>query len=398
METKASSRTLQWCLLALAATGWGLFAVERAPHLAGLLGRTAGEIGGLAKANSAASVGRDRALLRDGAAIVVPDYSPYRRRVAVQPVEMRTIRTSRVFPASVEADVARTVNVLPPLTGRVTDLRIQLGDEVKKGQRLAVIESGDLAQAISDAEKAKAQAQLTLGALQRAQNMTKFGGIAIKDLEQAQSDYAQAKSELDRAGYRLEVIGARAEVSGDRMLTMTAPIDGTITTLATAPGSYVNDTTQSLMTIANLDQVFITANVPEKDLAFIAKGEDVDVSLRAFPDQMFAGKVDTVSRVLDADTRRTKVRVILDNPDGKLRPNMFATVELFASAAQKLVVPTSALLINNDAVSVFVEVAPWRFERRSITTEADMNDSVVVTSGLKDQDRIVTRGGVLLND
>ena len=398
MDTKASSRTLHWCLLALAAAGWGLFAAERTPRLAGLLGRTADEIGGLANANPAASVGRDRAIQRDGAAIIVPDYSPYRGRVAVQPVEMRTVRTSRVFPASVEADVARTVNVLPPLTGRVTELKVQLGDEVRKGQRLAVIESADLAQAISDAEKAKAQLQLTLGTLQRAQNMAKFGGIAVKDVEQAQSDYAQAKSELDRASYRLQVIDARAEVSGDRTLTMTAPIDGTITVLATAPGSYVNDTTQPLMTIANLDRVFVTANVPEKDLAFVAKGEDVDVSLRAFPGQTFTGKVDTVSKVLDADTRRTKVRVVLDNPDGKLRPNMFATVELFASAAQKLMVPTSALLINNDAVSVFVEVGPLRFERRSVTTEAEMNDSVVVTSGLRDGDRIVTRGGVLLND
>jgi membrane fusion protein, heavy metal efflux system len=400
MDTNASSRTLQWCLLALAAAGWGLFALERAPRLPGLLGRTAAEIGGLAKANPAASASGDRAhaIQRDGAAIVVPDASPYRGRLAVQPVETRTIRTSRVFPASVEADVARTVSVLPPLTGRVTDLKIQIGDEVKKGQRLAVIESGDLAQAVSDAEKAKAQEQLTLAALQRAQNMTKFGGIAVKDLEQAQSDHAQAKSELDRASYRLEVIGARAEVLGDRMLTMTAPIDGTITVLATAPGSYVNDTTQSLMTIANLDQVFITANVPEKDLGFVAKGEDVEVSLRALPGRTITGKVDTVSRVLDADTRRTKVRVVLDNPDGKLRPNMFATVELFASAERKLVVPTSALLINNDAVSVFVEVGPFRFERRSVTTEAEMNDSVVVTSGLEDGDRIVTRGGVLLND
>jgi membrane fusion protein, heavy metal efflux system len=401
MDTKASSRTLHWCLLALAATGWGLLALERAPRLPNLLGRTLGAIGdGAANANPAASAGRDRerAIQRDGAAIVVPDSSPYRSRVAVQPVETRTIRTSRVFPASVEADVARTVNVLPPLTGRVTDLKIQLGDEVKKGQRLAVIESGDLAQAISDAEKAKAQAQLTLGALQRAEGMAKFGGIAIKDLEQAQSDYTQAKSELDRASYRLQVIDARAEISGDRTLTMTAPIDGTITVLATAPGSYVNDTTQSLMTIANLDRVFITANVPEKDLVFVAKGEDVEVSLRAFSGQTFTGKVDTVSKVLDADTRRTKVRVVLDNPDGKLRPNMFATVELFASAERKLVVPTSALLINNDAVSVFVEVAPWRFERRRVTTEAEMNDDVVVTSGLKDGDRIATRGGVLLND
>jgi cobalt-zinc-cadmium efflux system membrane fusion protein len=105
-----------------------------------------------------------------------------------------------------------------------------------------------------------------------------------------------------------------------------------------------------------------------------------------------------VSKVLDADTRRTKIRVIIDNADGKLRPNMFATVELFAPPENKLIVPTSALLINNDAVTVFVEVAPWIFERRSVRTEAETGDSVVVTSGVEGGDKVVIRGGVLLND
>jgi cobalt-zinc-cadmium efflux system membrane fusion protein len=208
----------------------------------------------------------------------------------------------------------------------------------------------------------------------------------------------QAKSELDRANFRLQVIEDRAEVSNNHTLTMIAPIDGTVTTLATAPGSYINDTTQSLMTIANLDTVYITANVPEKDLAFVAKGEGSQVALQAFPGRLFKAKVDTVSKVLDADTRRSKVRMILDNTDGAFKPNMFATVEVFAAPEIELVVPTSALLINNDTITVFVEVAPWAFERHIVRTEAESGGSVVITSGLKETDRIITRGGVLLND
>jgi membrane fusion protein, heavy metal efflux system len=401
MDVRQRSRIRQWLLVVVGAAGWGLLAAQHAMRLTGTLDGPATLLAdGAASAAVASSAAfqRTRAIRRQGGAIVVPEGSPYRARLAVQPVETKTFPLSRIFPAAVEADVARTVNILAPLTGRVTSLKIQLGDDVTKGQGLAAIESGDLAQAISDAEKAKAQAQLTQGVLQRIQGLVKSGGVAVKELEQASSDYIQAKSELDRANYRLQVIDASAEVSGDHTLTVTAPVDGTITMLATAPGSIINDATQSLMTVANLERVFITANVPEKDLAFVARGEDARVSLRAFPGRIFRGTVDTVSKVLDADTRRSKVRVILDNRDGALKPNMFATVELLAPPEKKVVVPTSALLINNDTITVFVETAPWTFERRTVRTEAELADSVVVTSGLDESDKVVTRGGVLLND
>jgi len=401
MDGKRASRTSQWSLPIFGGIGWALFGLQRATNIPNLLDglprlfstRTA-------TSNTVSPVAIEHAigLRRSGDRIVVPEGSPYREHLAVDPVASKTVQASLSFPASVEANVARTVNLLPPVAGRVTSLNIQLGDEVKKGQALAVIESADLAQALSDAEKAKAQAQLMQAALQRAQGLTKFGGAAVKDLEQAQSDYMQAKSELDRANFRLQVIEDRAEVSNNHTLTMIAPIDGTVTTLATAPGSYINDTTQSLMTIANLDTVYITANVPEKDLAFVAKGEGSQVALQAFPGRLFKAKVDTVSKVLDADTRRSKVRMILDNTDGAFKPNMFATVEVFAAPEIELVVPTSALLINNDTITVFVEVAPWAFERHIVRTEAESGGSVVITSGLKETDRIITRGGVLLND
>jgi membrane fusion protein, heavy metal efflux system len=401
MDGKRSSRALQWSLLIVGGIGWALFGLQRATQVPSVLDHLPQLIGTRAATGTSVSpVAFEHAIgiRRNGSRIVVPEGSRYRDRLAVAAVAQKTIQASLSFPASVEADVARTVNILPPVAGRVTGLKIQLGDEVKKGQPLAVIESADLAQAISDAEKAKAQAQLTQAALQRVQGMTKFGGAAVKDFEQAQSDSVQAKSELDRANYRLQMIADRAEVSNDHTLTMIAPIDGTVTTLATAPGSYINDTTQPLMTIANLDTVYVTANVPEKDLAFVAKGEDARVGLLALPGRIFKAKLDTISKVLDADTRRSKVRMILGNPDGVFKPNMFATVEVFGAPQTKLVVPTSALLINNDTTTVFVEIEPWAFERRTVRTEAEVGDSVVVTSGLEEAERIVTRGGVLLND
>jgi len=118
-------------------------------------------------------------LARKGKLIFIPEGSPYRAHITVAPVESRNISLSRVVPGTVEADPARTVRVLAPVNGRVGALDVELGDNVKKGQPLATIDSGDLAQAVADAEKARATAKLTKSALDRATGLNKAGGLAL---------------------------------------------------------------------------------------------------------------------------------------------------------------------------------------------------------------------------
>ncbi len=120
------------------------------------------------------------------------------------------------------------------------------------------------------------------------------------------------------------------------------------------------------MTIANLDTVWVTANVPEKDISFVFTGQTVNVAFPSYPDKVFNGKVLFVSDVIEPDTRRNKVRIAFDNPDKILKPNMFADATFVAPSVSRLTVPTSALLMTNDHTNVFVEVADWAFERREI--------------------------------
>jgi membrane fusion protein, heavy metal efflux system len=333
-----------------------------------------------------------------GDEIVVPEGSPFRERIGVDPVGQNSLRQTRSLPAVVEADPARTFNILPPLGGRVTQLFIRLGDQVSAGQPLATIESGDLAQAYSDDEKATAAVAMTDRALQRARELSKTGGVALKDLESAQNDSAQALAESSRAQARLKSIAGSAEITGSRELLIKTPASGTVITLSTAPGAYINDPTEALMTIANLDEVYVTANVAEKDLRFISKGQDVDITFPAYPGETFRGNVLFISDVLEPDTRRAKVRISFRNPAGRFKPNMFATVTLLLPAQNVVTVPNGALLMNNDSTTVFVETAPWHFVRRSITAGYETNGSTIINSGLAAGDRIVARGGVLLND
>ena len=339
-------------------------------------------------------------VMRSGDRIVVPEGSPVRNALGVAPVEAKDVRRDLVLPAVVEADPGRTVKVLPPVAGRAVSLKVQLGERVAQGQELLVLDSGDLAQAFADDEKARTLLTLTKQALDRQLGLEKSGGAAIKEREQAQSDYAQAQSEFARAETRLRSIGVspdRADKSS-RLLSVNAPMAGSIIDLQVAPGAFLNDATAAIMTIANLETIWVTADVPESDTALVSKGQAVAVTFTAYPGETFKGKVLFVSDVVDPDTRRTKVRIAFDNEDIRLRPGMFATASFEAPTRNTPVVPTSALVLKDDLNQVFVETAPWTFEARTVEIGFQQGDQAVLTSGVKAGDRVVVRGGVLLGD
>jgi cobalt-zinc-cadmium efflux system membrane fusion protein len=152
------------------------------------------------------------------------------------------------------------------------------------------------------------------------------------------------------------------------------------------------------MTIANLDTIWVTANVPEKDISFVYNGQTVNVTFPSYPGKVFSGKVLFVSDVVEPDTRRTKVRIAFDNPDKMMKPNMFANATFVAPAMSQLIVPTSALLMTNDRTSVFVEVAEWAFERRDVDVAYQEGATAAVKMGLQPGERIVVKGAVRLND
>ncbi|WP_233839987.1 efflux RND transporter periplasmic adaptor subunit [Dyella sp. 2HG41-7] len=330
--------------------------------------------------------------------INVPDGSPLRKELIVQSVDMRQAPHAMIFPANVEADPTHTANVLPPLTGKVMALKVALGDHVTRGQLLAVIDSGDYAQAYADADKARDALNLAKKTLDRARGVQAAGGNATKDLESAQSGFNQAQAELNRSQTRLAAVGGTPGASAQRLMQVTAPTSGIITTLSVSPGTYVNDATAVMMTVSNLDSVWITANVPESDVGQIAKGEKVDAVLSAYPNETFHGVVNFVNPLLQSDTRRDLVRAVFANTDGKLKPNMYANVSIGVPQPAQVFVPESALLMNNDSITVFVEVSPWTFERRAVDLSYDEADGTRVLKGLKAGDRVIVRGGVLLND
>jgi cobalt-zinc-cadmium efflux system membrane fusion protein len=342
------------------------------------------------------------ALIHQGNTIVVPEGSALRRELTVQAAAEEQVSPTLQLPAVIESDPSRTAAVLTPLSGRLIALKVALGDRVARGQLLALIDSPDLGQAWDDNDKAADAFRLTQKNLERQEAQNKLGVASDRDLDQAKSDQAQAAAEYTRTQARLKILGTgdgTADQAGHgRILAVTSPVSGSVTTLSVAAGALINDPTQPLMTVADLSTVWVTALVAEKDVGAVAKNQDAQVTLLAYPDRRLNGKVLFVSDVLESDSRRNKIRIAFANADYALKPNMFATVTLSGVARSQVVLPSSALLMNNDRTSVFVAIAPWTFERRNVVTQLEEGASVAILSGVKGGDQVIVKGGILLND
>lgn len=339
------------------------------------------------------------ALVHQGGRIFIPEKSPLRQRLTVAPAPAEERGAVVTAPGIVESDPARTVNVLPPGTGRVREVKVALGDRVQRGQVLATIDSPDLAQAYSDYDKAAAASALAAKNLKYQEEQFRIGASAQRELESARSDNQQAAAEYERARVRLRAMGAAEDAQGEgRLLKVRAPAAGSITAFAIAPGATINDDTQSIMTLADLSVVWVTALIAERDVGSVARDQDAEITVDAYPGRTLHGRVLFVADVIEPDSRRDKTRIALPNPDGALKPNMFARVTLRGPARPRVVLPSSALLMNNDRTTVFVAVAPWTFERRTVQPLLEEGAQVAIESGVAPGEPVVVKGGILLND
>jgi cobalt-zinc-cadmium efflux system membrane fusion protein len=285
-------------------------------------------------------------------------------------VETRQLPTEVNANGTITPDVNRTIHVTSMGSGRVVDLKVRLGDYVQKGQVLMTVSSPDLAGAMADYQKARADEELARRALDRAQLLYDRGALAAKDLEAARNAEDKAKVDVTTAEQHVRIIGGDP-LHPASVLSLRAPVSGTIVeqNIAGFEGIKSLDNTPNLFTIADLTQVWVVCDVFENDLGQVHVGDMAEVRLNAFSDKVFSGKVSDISRVLDPNTRSAKVRIILANGDGSLRPGMFA-VATFRSRKTRpqIVVPTTAVMRLHDKDWVFMKESPNRFRRMEVHT------------------------------
>jgi len=307
-------------------------------------------------------------------------------------VHVRKVRDEMHVNGVIAPDVNRTVPVVSLGGGRVVDIKAKLGDFVAKGQTLLLINSPDISQAFSDYQKFKADEQLAAKQLARAQLLYDKGAIALADLETAQDADAKAKLDLQTAAQRVKVLGGNL-TNPSPLLPVVAPISGVIVDQQITGGSGVKslDNSPNLFTIADLSAVWVLCDVYEDHLARVQVGDTAEISLNAYPDRQFTGKIVNIGAVLDPATRTAKIRIELPNPQGILLPGMFVTATFRAvKSTDRPVIPTTAVVHLHDKDWVFLPVGENKFRRLSVQLGPQAGDgNVQVLDGVQAGDKVV---------
>lgn len=320
----------------------------------------------------------------------------------------------------------RMASIGPVHEGRIVNLYAGQGDVVRKGQKLADLESADVDQAeadylkaLADLENAKRTSAAEVKFAQATYDRTKLlfekSITAGKNLQQAEHDLEVAKTaavtsvssanvEVSNARRHLLILGLKdATINAlasrpnlaSSVFSLSAPISGVVVerngTIGATVGSDAN-----LFKIIDLSSVWIDANVFEKDLEGIRLGQEVKVTVPAFPESTFSGRVILISSVVDPDTRTVKVRTEVSNRDGRLKPDMFANVEIVTNVHRMAIsIPLSAVLDDGGKSVVFVADGD-NFTKREVTLGLKSNDRAEITGGLNAGDKVVVKGSYLL--
>ena len=314
-------------------------------------------------------------------------------------VRQTTIPEYLDLPAHMEPDPTRVVHVFAPAGGRITEMRVRPWDRVEKGQVLAELESSDLARAVADYHKALVDNQVKQNELARAQDLLNHKAISEREYQQAQGDAQQSAAEVEAVREQIQVFGMDPDHASTQLLVK-APRQGVILDVGAAPGEFSQALSAAapLATVADITTLWAVGDIYEKDLAVAKSGESAEVTLNAYPGQMWTGRVSVVSSAVDPTTRTLHVRVILPNADLRIKPAMFGTIRLVRSTAQGISVPEAAVVREGNDAYVFVSRGNGQFERRAVKLGRSIDGNLEILGGLKVGETIVSQGAVFLRE
>jgi membrane fusion protein, heavy metal efflux system len=308
----------------------------------------------------------------------------------------QTIPETLDLAAKVQPDPTKVVRIFPPASGRVVAIEVKPGDRVRRGQTVAILNSSDVASARSDYAKANIESERATRAMERQKLLFEHGAAAEKDYIDARAQSDSAGAELARARQRLELFNVSPSADSDRV-SLAAPAAGVVLDVSAAPGEFSKslESANPLITIANLDTIWVVGDVYEKDAAKLSCGKPVTVTLQAYVGQQWAGHIDSLAGALDPTTRTLKVRVALANPKQLLKPEMFGTIHVKVGAHPALVVPAAAIIREGSATTVFLHV-DGKSEQRPVTVGQTVDGKVEVLRGLRKGDEVAAEGAELL--
>ncbi|MFY8055251.1 MAG: efflux RND transporter periplasmic adaptor subunit [Limnohabitans sp.] len=291
------------------------------------------------------------------------------------------------------------------VTGRVTHIDASLGSVVNKGDVLATINSSELSSSQLAYLKARSERELHRRAVERAKTLFTSDVISAAELQRRENEFDIASAETRAAQDQLRVLGVspqaieRLASSGaiDSGSSVMSTIQGVVVERKVATGQVVQPS-DVMFVVANLNRVWAVAQVPEQQVSQVKAGQAVRIEVPALAHEKILGKLIYVGQTVNPETRTVLVRTELDNKDGRLKPSMLATMLIESAPVPRVVVPSSAVVRQDDADHVFVEQSDGKFRLTPVKLAVEQNNQRVVLEGIKTGMRVVSEGAFHLNN
>lgn len=334
-------------------------------------------------------------------------------QLKMEAVQRKALSVGLTVPARVTFTQNGVARVAARVPGRIASIEVSLGQKVKKGQALGYLESPELGQARASYLSAATRTQVAEDNFRREKELFAKGISSQREMREAESAFVTAQAERNAADGRLHALGlSDAEITALRgnehyssRFPAPSPLDGTVVEINGTLGQTV-DAATPLFTVARLSELWVLLDLAESQLSQVRAGQSVDFTVSALPEQRFTGRVEYVGDLVDEKTRTIPVRVVVSNPQGLLKPGMFAQAEVAIQGSvggeggserpQRLVLPREAVQKVGEEQVVFVSAGENQFKPVRVRTGASSATEVEILSGIESGTRVVTQGAFIL--
>lgn len=326
--------------------------------------------------------------------IKVVSIDKFKNRIQVHEVSSQYEPLSVITSGKIQAIPTLFAYIATPFSGRVIHNHMKLGDKVSKGTILFEVISPEFTTLQKEYFQAEAQREFAKQDLARKKELLKNGVTSTKEYEEAVTVMRQAEKEYEntQAILKLHQVDINKLTLGDP-LVIHSPITGTIIENSIVTGQYIQGDMESIGLVANLDRVWISAQVKEKDIRQISVGDDMHIKVDAFPEEVIKGKVHYIEDLVDNETRSIRVISECHNTNDNLKLGMYATVEFYGKPQKFAVIPEKAILQSEKFSYVLAHVAPNSYLKRQVKVCFTKDGKAYVSDGIAENDKLICEGG-----
>lgn len=318
----------------------------------------------------------------------------FKQNITFETAKMEPVTEGIHLTGAVEANPDKVVRFVSLVGGIVSKTSFSLGDNVTEGQVLAELHSPELSSLKSELKTLKSQIKVAKKNRKAVQSMYDDGISSKKDLQEAKSELAIYKAERKKVRANLELFSASSEKG---VFQIKAPTTGIVTSKSISAGTQITSDDEALFTISDLSEVWIMADIYTTNVQNVKVGMDVNITTLSYPDTVFKGKIQAISQVLDTDAKVLKARIVIPNPDLKLKPGMWVDVIALKNKETMAVsIPTYAVVFDDNQNFVVVHHDDCNMEIRKVNIVSRNNGNVFIAEGLNENEKVISRNQLLI--